>query len=374
LNPASGRVILGDGSTTLDIKGVGTVRCMIGPNMLRIPNVRYVPGLAESIYSLFLHIKQKDHGLQSSFDTGLLLKFPTFQTPTIVGSDDIYIDALPHVDNRIEENTLPEPELVTSDSVCRHVTQLDGSSTLQTKSDTNILKCLQEYYSDVKTKCQLNLDVPAGFRQHNNLQWNFNKFLPPGKLRSAAEPSEKSISSESTEMHTLNIQDDLPTPVTNDSSGSQVPILRCVDKISTSLPARLTFSEDYIRASVGFRRIDTIKGHIKELYQDTISLDSTPEDAVLDKGVFATMRKCARSTVPVLRPNKFGDVIHMDIVFGPDISIGNIHYGLLFLDRYSRMTYIYPLQNLTSDIKKQSEAFFCSFRFCTKKNHYRLFI
>jgi hypothetical protein len=49
LTPASGRVILGDGTTTLDIKGVGTVRCMIGPNMLRIPNVRYVPGLAESI-------------------------------------------------------------------------------------------------------------------------------------------------------------------------------------------------------------------------------------------------------------------------------------------------------------------------------------
>jgi hypothetical protein len=93
------------------------------------------------------------------------------------------------------------------------------------------------------------------------------------------------------------------------------------------------------------------------LYQDTISLDSTQEDAVLDKGVFATMRKCARSTVPVLRPNKFGDVIHMDIAFGPDISIENIHYGLLFSDRYSRMTYIYPLQNLTLDIKKQIEVF-----------------
>jgi hypothetical protein len=46
----------------------------------------------------------------------------------------------------------------------------------------------------------------------------------------------------------------------------------------------------------------------------------------------------------------------MDIVFGPDIAVGNIHYGLLFTDRYSRMTYLYPLQNLTSDIV-------CSFRF-----------
>jgi len=36
LTPATGHVILGDGTTTLEIKGIGTVRYMIGPNMLRI--------------------------------------------------------------------------------------------------------------------------------------------------------------------------------------------------------------------------------------------------------------------------------------------------------------------------------------------------
>jgi len=50
----------------------------------------------------------------------------------------------------------------------------------------------------------------------------------------------------------------------------------------------------------------------------------------------------------------------MDIVFGQEVSIGNVHYGLLFTDRYSRMNYIYPLQNLTSDIPKQIEAFFAN--------------
>jgi hypothetical protein len=35
-----------------------------------------------------------------------------------------------------------------------------------------------------------------------------------------------------------------------------------------------------------------------------------------------------------------------------------VHYGLLFTDRFSRMNYMYPLQNLTYDIKKQIEAFF----------------
>jgi len=64
LTPARGSVILGDGKTTVKIEGVGTVRCKIGPNMLDIPNVRFVPGLSESIYSLHQHIKTPNHGLE----------------------------------------------------------------------------------------------------------------------------------------------------------------------------------------------------------------------------------------------------------------------------------------------------------------------
>jgi hypothetical protein len=55
-HPAAGHVLLGDGKTSLSIKGVGTVKYKIGSNILRIENVRYIPDLAESIYSLFLHI------------------------------------------------------------------------------------------------------------------------------------------------------------------------------------------------------------------------------------------------------------------------------------------------------------------------------
>jgi hypothetical protein len=79
---------------------------------------------------------------------------------------------------------------------------------------------------------------------------------------------------------------------------------------------------------------------------------------VLDAGGTATLRKKCRNTSPVPRPLAFGDVFHVDIVFGPEVSIGNIHYGLLFTDRFSRMMYLYPLRNLTSDIKRQFEFFF----------------
>ncbi len=32
ITPTTGRVILGDGTTTLDILGIGTVKCTIGPH------------------------------------------------------------------------------------------------------------------------------------------------------------------------------------------------------------------------------------------------------------------------------------------------------------------------------------------------------
>jgi hypothetical protein len=118
---------------------------------------------------------------------------------------------------------------------------------------------------------------------------------------------------------------------------------------------------------VGFCHIDSLKQHLSSLYQDTVSLDSLPPDAVLDMGDLATVKKSARNTTPVSRPGCFGDVIHMDIIFRTDVPIGNIHYGLLFTDRHSRMTYVYPLQNLSSDIKKQLDAFFAHLGFVPKR-------
>jgi len=98
-----------------------------------------------------------------------------------------------------------------------------------------------------------------------------------------------------------------------------------------------------MRASMGFRRLDTVKKHLKELYCDNLHIDSTPADAILDLGDMATMHKKPRNTTPVPRSSFFGQVMHMDIVFGPEVSLGIIHFGLLFTDRFSRMTYIYPL-------------------------------
>jgi hypothetical protein len=88
---------------------------------------------------------------------------------------------------------------------------------------------------------------------------------------------------------------------------------------------------------------------------------------VLDSGDMATLHKSPRNTTPVPQPYRFGDIIHMDIVFGPEVALGNTHYGLLFVDHFSRMTYIYPLQNLITDIKKQLDACFAHIGFLPRR-------
>jgi hypothetical protein len=223
------------------------------------------------------------------------------------------------------------------------------------------------------------LNIPAGFQSSSQWQQDFRLLTAPKRSKSFDDfdlletlstqplppdlPLETDISTTSE-----NVQDkQLHVNHLTETTTPYIPIIRSVDKVSSSVPKTASMSEDYIRASVGFRHINTLKRHLSDLYCDNVKLDYTPLDAVLDPGAFATMRKKDRNTQPVPRPLQFGDVFHVDVVFGPDISIGNIHYGLLFTDRYSCMTYLYPFQNLTTDIKRQMEAFFAHIRMVPRR-------
>jgi hypothetical protein len=73
---------------------MGTVQCKVGSHVLTIPNARYIPDLSESIYCLFQHFKTPNHGFDSTYDDVLYLRFPTFKTKAMIGSDDIYLDTI----------------------------------------------------------------------------------------------------------------------------------------------------------------------------------------------------------------------------------------------------------------------------------------
>jgi hypothetical protein len=367
LVPATGRVILGDGKTSLPIQGIGTIRLLIDGNELFVDNVCYIPDLSESIYSLFLHVKCPNHGLQSSYDHGLHISFPTFTTQAVLGEHDIYLNAVPG-NTTIKCSSLLPPTSTSSttaiSSICRHTKSASSVLCTESTQRDNILTSLQQYNDDIKTKRQLNFEVPAGFCHEGYFQRMVRDVKNSSRVDLPSDDCLRNPLPPTTPIHAdasqdINLSDSLP----NESSPVSVPILRCVDKPSSHLPARITLTEDFIRASVGFRCIEMMKSHLKQLYQDTIIIDTLPADAVLDQGEFANLKKTPRNTTPVPRPSCFGEVMHMDIVFGPDIAVGNIHYGLLFTDRYSRMTYLYPLQNLTLDTVKQLESFFAHLGF-----------
>ncbi len=208
------------------------------------------------------------HGLHSSFDTGLDIIFPEFSTKAIIGHNDIYLDAVPLDDSMCSNIT----------TLCRKLTTSDTMKEPTVTERDNILKLLRDYYKHVKMKRASNLPLPDGFCQTSNHQSLYSQ-APSSTLmniENLAQIDDSSIA---------------VSPSQDDSSTPNVPIIRCVDKPSSSLPNIITFSEDLIRASVGFRRIESIKKYFPELYQNTVKLDSTPADAILDVGDMATIRK-----------------------------------------------------------------------------------
>jgi hypothetical protein len=156
LVPTSGRVILGDGKSSLQIKGVGTIKCEIGSNILSIDNVRWVPDLSESVYSLFLHIQCPGHRVSSSFEDGLMIFFPDLSAQAIVGANDIYLDAVPYSESLLSVQVDDQVAFPIQDqSICNHITQFQSDIDIESSKIDNVLLSLRQYHNEVKTKRQL---------------------------------------------------------------------------------------------------------------------------------------------------------------------------------------------------------------------------
>jgi len=269
IQPSSGTVYLGDGKTALSIQGVSPVQCKIGTETLTLHNVRYIPTLSESIYSLFQHVQSPGHRLESSYEKGLYIIFPSFKTKAIISSHDIYLDATPlsleGVSNECSSPLRPIPV-----SVCHDLTVFQNDIKVETDRLDTILRDLRQYFTDVKTKRKLDLDVPSGFRRQSLQQKNARLYTPPRHSEhessnihnSSSFSDDASPTSVNTPVHSKRSSDLEPLPLSQtctSSSSDFVPIVRSVDKPSSSLPQTITMTEDNLRACVGFHRIDTMK-------------------------------------------------------------------------------------------------------------------
>ena len=91
--------------------GIGTIKLLIDGHTLLVDNVRYIPELSESIYSLFVHVQSPNHGLQSSFETGRHILFPNFTTTAILGEHDIYLHAFQEINKLSVHHLFPSTHL-----------------------------------------------------------------------------------------------------------------------------------------------------------------------------------------------------------------------------------------------------------------------
>jgi len=156
IQQASGKVILGDGITCIPIQGIGNIRLKFGDNIITIKDVRHVPDLAESIYCLFHHIQSPNHGLQSSFDTGLYINFPGFTSRAVLGDHDIYLDASPvHAGESVIKPTLAS--FVSNPTVCRSMTQNDENKIIEPTKQDHLLAQLRKYNQEVKNQETIKL-------------------------------------------------------------------------------------------------------------------------------------------------------------------------------------------------------------------------
>jgi len=130
IRPTKGSVLLGDGKTSINIKGVGTLQCMIDGHQTTLPN----------------------HGLETTPDQGLFIKIPGFQTKAIIGSTDIYLNALP-CSVPSSSTTSLQPALTSRDDTqYDSITSFQSSIQQETKKLDNILHNLCQYYATAKTK------------------------------------------------------------------------------------------------------------------------------------------------------------------------------------------------------------------------------
>ncbi len=128
------------------------------------------------------------------------------------------------------------------------------------------------------------------------------------------------------------------------------PPLLPVNKVNSSQSKSVTLSREMLSQSIGFRHPEPLLNHIKTLGNGKVKVQAIPKNPQLDPGETATMKSAKRNTTPLPKPKTFGEIMHMDIGFGPCAAIGGITHTLLVVDRATRHKFVYGLKNLTTSL------------------------
>jgi len=136
------------------------------------------------------------------------------------------------------------------------------------------------------------------------------------------------------------------------------PPLRTVDKpLATSDPTT-SYTIDQLKRNFGFRNIQSILNEMKTTINN-LHISTSDKEPITDLGEVTTINKPKRNTTPLDLPERFGDMIHMDILFGSGTSVGGYRYALFLVDRATRNKFVYPMRSLKNDILDTIKTF-CS--------------
>ena len=119
----------------------------------------------------------------------------------------------------------------------------------------------------------------------------------------------------------------------------------------------VSYTIDQLKKGFGFRNIENILPQIKETTQSNFSLTTKDKEKILDLGETATISKTKRNTNPLPLPQSFGDVMHMDIIYGTVTAIEGYRYALFIVDRATRARFILPMKILKTDLLPTLQKF-----------------
>ena len=126
------------------------------------------------------------------------------------------------------------------------------------------------------------------------------------------------------------------------NSPSFRPPLPTEHKPLSSWSSDVSYTMEQLKKGFRFRNIENILPQIKETTQSNFSLTTKDKEKILDLGECATIPQSKRNTTPLPLPHSFGDVMHMDIIYGTVTAIEGYRYALFIVDRATQTRFILP--------------------------------
>ena len=381
-------VKLADGKAQAPIHGCGTVQGKTsGGDIFTINNCLYVPNLNYSLLST------KSFAGPSGFSTHTEGYITTITTPkfTFTTDDDLtdtliyfYLSPANTVTNHVEATPIPSP--VTQNPDTLDISEKQNTPLTDEEKEKLLKPPPPQLPKFFKTRAKIMFKRKCDHKFHRGVliqkslhKWSIT-FKPSHRTTTSFDISTTDLKQMYDDKWLMfghkNLaskqhpdEPDVPDPTASDTDkpALNIPPLQAHDNLVSSLSKEREFTVDQLRRAFGFRNIDSLLPHLRKTSQPTFRISTTDNEPILDAGQVATVDKSRKNTTPLDLPSSFGEVIHLEILYGAGTAHGGVKYALYLVDRATRYKCIYPLKNLGDDILTQMQAFCNDFKISPMK-------